>query len=78
MAIERAKFWLKRPSSSVKMKAKMLDMIAAHIVSYDVWFYVSHLALHRPSLYWIHKRHHEYSLYDGMCQSVDIIMFTTM
>ena len=59
MAIERAKFWLKRPSSSVKMKAKMLDMIAAHIVSYDVWFYVSHLALHRPSLYWIHKRHHE-------------------
>lgn len=37
----------------------MIDKIAAHIVSYDLWFYVSHIALHTPSLYWIHKRHHE-------------------
>lgn len=29
------------------------------IVSYDVWFFISHIFLHHPFLYeWIHKIHH--------------------
>lgn len=30
-----------------------------HILSYDLWFYMTHLMLHTELLYWIHKRHHE-------------------
>jgi sterol desaturase/sphingolipid hydroxylase (fatty acid hydroxylase superfamily) len=30
-----------------------------HIISYDVWFYLTHLLLHSKSFYWIHKKHHE-------------------
>ena len=30
----------------------------AHIIGYDVWFYISHILLHTPQLYWIHKEHH--------------------
>ena len=30
-----------------------------HILSYDVWFYITHLMLHSSTLYWIHKKHHE-------------------
>ena len=29
-----------------------------HIIGYDIWFYISHLALHTPNFYWIHKEHH--------------------
>lgn len=32
---------------------------SGHVVCYDVWFFVSHICLHHPRLYWIHKRHHE-------------------
>ena len=31
------------------------------IFSYDIWFYVSHIALHHRSLYKYHKEHHAYS-----------------
>ena len=31
----------------------------SHILSYDVWFYASHVALHTRALYWMHKKHHE-------------------
>ena len=30
-----------------------------HVVSYDIWFYISHRLLHTPFLYNIHKIHHE-------------------
>ena len=30
-----------------------------HIIAYDIWFYISHLILHTPSMYWIHSKHHE-------------------
>ena len=30
------------------------------IISYDLWFYVSHLALHHRALYKYHKEHHKY------------------
>ena len=30
-----------------------------HVIGYDVWFYLSHLALHTRALWWIHRRHHE-------------------
>lgn len=33
--------------------------LAAHILGYDIWFYVSHRLLHTSALYWIHKVHHE-------------------
>lgn len=36
----------------------MLQFIA-HILFYDVWFYLSHLALHTAILYPIHAIHHE-------------------
>jgi len=26
----------------------------------DCFFYVGHSILHKPSFYWIHKKHHEY------------------
>jgi lathosterol oxidase len=32
--------------------------ILLHIVGYDVWFYISHIILHHPSIYVIHKIHH--------------------
>ena len=36
----------------------MLQIIA-HILGYDLWFYVSHLALHSHLLYPFHAVHHE-------------------
>ena len=68
-----------------KKKAKMLGMFFAHVLSYDVWFYMSHIALHTPSLFWIHKRHHENQFptwvdtyhesgLEGMIQSVGFVV----
>ena len=37
----------------------MQDKILFYILSYDVWFYLSHLLLHTKYGYaWIHKHHH--------------------
>ena len=34
-------------------------MILFYIISYDIWFYISHIFLHRPYIYkTIHKIHH--------------------
>ena len=32
--------------------------IALAILSYDIWFYISHVILHRKDLYVFHKQHH--------------------
>jgi len=32
--------------------------ILAHILCYDIWFYVSHIILHNRNIYYIHKIHH--------------------
>lgn len=32
--------------------------IIASIISYDIWFYISHIMLHHPTLYKYHKEHH--------------------
>ena len=32
--------------------------IISTIISYDVWFYISHLLLHTKTLWFIHKEHH--------------------
>jgi sterol desaturase/sphingolipid hydroxylase (fatty acid hydroxylase superfamily) len=32
--------------------------ILAHILCYDIWFYVSHIILHNRNIYFIHKIHH--------------------
>jgi sterol desaturase/sphingolipid hydroxylase (fatty acid hydroxylase superfamily) len=32
-----------------------------HIFSYDIVFYATHILLHTPMFYWIHKKHHEKS-----------------
>ena len=37
---------------------QLLLHIIEHIICYDIWFYFSHIALHNPSLYWMHKKHH--------------------
>jgi sterol desaturase/sphingolipid hydroxylase (fatty acid hydroxylase superfamily) len=47
--------------------------ILYHIFFYDIWFYISHILLHHPKLYFIHKTHHKayyktlkyYNAYDG-------------
>jgi lathosterol oxidase len=36
----------------------MIFLLLLHIVSYDIWFYMSHLALHHPILWQFHKLHH--------------------
>ena len=38
----------------------MLHVVTS-IISYDIWFYISHVLLHQPLLYWIHKEHHSNS-----------------
>jgi sterol desaturase/sphingolipid hydroxylase (fatty acid hydroxylase superfamily) len=35
----------------------MIDFIF-HIVCYDLWFYATHLVLHHPLVYHIHRIHH--------------------
>ena len=32
--------------------------ILLSILSYDIWFYISHLILHMPAFYVYHKQHH--------------------
>jgi sterol desaturase/sphingolipid hydroxylase (fatty acid hydroxylase superfamily) len=32
--------------------------IFLHIIFYDLWFYATHVILHHPKLYFIHKIHH--------------------
>jgi len=34
--------------------------VLASILSYDIWFYISHLILHTRSVYKYHKEHHQY------------------
>jgi len=36
----------------------ILAQTVSHIIGYDIWFYISHVLLHMPQLYWIHKDHH--------------------
>ena len=36
----------------------MISNIFMHIFFYDIWFYFSHVLLHNPHLYHIHKIHH--------------------
>jgi Delta7-sterol 5-desaturase len=33
-------------------------VLVIHILSYDIWFYITHLLLHHRYLYFIHKIHH--------------------
>ena len=32
--------------------------ILVSILSYDIWFYISHILLHKPQIYYIHAEHH--------------------
>jgi hypothetical protein len=36
----------------------MIAPLFYHIISYDIWFYLSHILLHHQSIYFIHKLHH--------------------
>ena len=33
-------------------------MFLLNILCYDIWFYISHILLHHPRIYFIHKIHH--------------------
>ena len=33
-------------------------LVPYHILCYDIWFYITHLILHLPRIYFIHKIHH--------------------
>lgn len=37
----------------------MFLQLALHVIGYDIWFYLSHMALHTRLMWWIHRRHHE-------------------
>jgi len=37
----------------------MLIQLGLHVIGYDIWFYLTHLALHTRWLWWIHRIHHE-------------------
>ena len=39
----------------------MYILIFSHIICYDIWFYITHIVLHHPSIYFIHKIHHKTS-----------------
>lgn len=39
---------------------KLLWQFSFFLIVEDVMFYFSHLLLHQPGWYWIHKYHHEY------------------
>lgn len=39
--------------------APLLLQAALHVLGYDLWFYVSHRALHTRPFWWIHAQHHE-------------------
>jgi sterol desaturase/sphingolipid hydroxylase (fatty acid hydroxylase superfamily) len=43
----------------------MLGQFFLFMLVEDCVFYLSHSLLHHPSLYWIHKQHHEY--YNTIC-----------
>lgn len=34
-------------------------IILLHIFFYDIGFYLSHICLHNPNIYYIHKKHHK-------------------
>jgi lathosterol oxidase len=36
----------------------ILPKLFAHILCYDLWFYISHVIIHKPSFYKIHHKHH--------------------
>lgn len=37
----------------------MLLQVILHVLGYDIWFYLSHRALHTRWLWWVHRIHHE-------------------
>ena len=37
----------------------MLNILLS-IICYDIWFYLSHILLHKRRFYHYHKEHHEY------------------
>jgi lathosterol oxidase len=39
--------------------------IISHILSYDIWYYLSHILLHNKNIYYIHKIHH-ITLYENL------------
>ena len=39
------------------MLAKIM-LFMFHIISYDIWYYISHRILHHRNFYFIHKKHH--------------------
>jgi Delta7-sterol 5-desaturase len=36
-----------------------VPMVLAHILCYDIWFYVTHRLMHTKQFWWIHRVHHE-------------------
>ena len=34
-------------------------IVFLHIFFYDIWYYISHIILHHPKIYYIHKIHHK-------------------
>ena len=37
----------------------MIAQLLLHVLGYDIWFYLSHRALHTRALWWVHRIHHE-------------------
>jgi lathosterol oxidase len=41
------------------MFGSFLYFVFVHILCYDLWFYITHIILHHPNVYFIHKIHHK-------------------
>lgn len=47
-----------RPSTKFQASGRMIAILLS-IISYDVWFYISHVVLHMHSMYKYHALHHQ-------------------
>lgn len=55
-----------RSAPSVKPRDSIWEsvfVIIAYIVLQNIAYYYAHMAMHTPSLYWMHRYHHRYNTY---------------
>ena len=45
-------------STAAESTGKMVLTVAAHFIFFELYFYLTHRALHTKAFYWIHRAHH--------------------
>ena len=46
-------------SIEYNLKDNRMFILLSHILSYDIWFYMTHRCMHMREYWWIHEEHHE-------------------